>query len=268
MIYGSKKSLEDRIVEILAKNDASMTSLHQILIEEKESVSLRAIYKSVHGLIDAGVVLKFGKRITLNQEWTRRVGETLGSVSIPNFSIKERAIYIFTSFEHLDAFWKVVLPPLEHAHASREVFFYSPHNFWVYLPECRQSTDTFYRHLSETSRHGFFTVGGNSVADAEFKEKHQHKHLQIDLREVTSFRRTDHITIIGSILITIQLPKGITRQIDEIYASGENMEDILPKIIRACHKPGKIRFMIENNPKKAERLRKALARGFYFKWTE
>ena len=268
MIYGNKRRLEDRVVELLARGGESIASLHQILADREESVSLRAVYKSVHILIDAGVVLKIGRRIMLDQEWVSRVGEMLGSGFTPTLSTKERAVYTFTSFKHLDAFWKTVMIPLEHFHSASEIFFYNPHNFWAYLPARKQSEDAYYRHFLEAKRYGFFTVGGSSAADIEFKRGYQNEHLQIDLREIKHLRRTDHITILDSMIITVRLAKGIAEHLDEIYVSGSRIEDILPKIIRVCHKPGKVRFVIENNPEKAKKMKGILAKNFYFRSSE
>jgi DNA-binding Lrp family transcriptional regulator len=267
VLYSNTNSLEDRIVELATNARISIKSLHAELRKEGD-LSLRAVYKAVHKLVGAGVLLKVGKQVMIDQEWAKRVGEMLDSASAPFLSTGERAVYTFVSVEHLDAFWKTVMLPLEHSISAREIFFYNPHNFWAYLPARKESEDAYYRHFSDTEHHGFFTVGGDSVADAEFKRKYQGEYLQIDLRNIVSFRRTDHVTIIGPIVITVRLAKGVSERIDKLYASGENVKEILPEIVNICQKPGKIRFILENNATKAAKVKKVLARNFYFKKTE
>ena len=263
MLFSALKSVEDRTVELAAGTRMTIKSLHAALVKE-EHLSLRAVYKTVHKLINAGVLLKVGKQIMIDHEWAKGVSEMLSTTPAPLLSSNERAVYTFVSVEHLDAFWKTVTLPLENSISAREIFFYNPHNFWAYLPARKQSEDAYYRHFSD-KRYGFFTIGGDSRADAEFKRAYQNEHLQIDLRDITLFRRTDHVTILGPMIITVRLAKGISERIDGLYTSGRSMEDVLPEIIRICQKPGKIRFVIENNPTKAEKLKKALARNFYFK---
>lgn len=264
MLYSKEKGLEDQIVELVGNDRMTLKSLHAELAKE-EYVSLRAVYKAVHKLVDAGVLLKVGKKVMLDHEWTDRVRERLGSVTAPLLSIGERLAYTFVSTEHLDAFWKTVVLPLEQSVPAREIFFYNPHNFWAYLPERKESEDAYYRHFSATGRHGFFTVGGASEADSEFKRAYQGEHLQIDLRDIASFRKTDHITVIDSFIITVRLAKGVSERIDALYAGGMSIKDILPAIMAICQKPGKIRFLLENNPTKAAKLKKVLSRNFYFK---
>lgn len=267
MLYSDSNNLEDQIVELSANEQMTVKSLHTKL-SVRGVFSLRAVYKAVNKLIDAKVLLKIGKKIILDQEWAVSVREMLGSSSAPRLANGERAVHTFVSIEHLDAFWKTTVLPLEQLTSINEIFFYNPHNFWAYLPARKESEDAYYRHFSTTGCYGFFTIGGDSTADAEFKRKYQNEHLQIDLRNIHLFRRTDHITIIGSLVITVRLAKGISERIDRLYASGESTEAILPEIMRICQKPGKIRFLIENSTTKTERIKKMLARNFYFKRTE
>lgn len=267
MMYSDANNLEDRIVELSANDRTTIKSLHSQL-DKESALSLRAVYKAVNKLIDAGVLLKVGKQVMVDQEWVTRVRETLDSSTASILSSGERAVYTFVSIEHLDAFWKTVVLPLEQSVSAREIFFYNPHNFWAHLPARKESEDAYYRHFVGAKRQGFFTIGGQSRADMEFKRGYQNENLQIDLRNIPSLRRTDHMTVIGAMTITVRLGKGIAERIDKLYASGEDIKDILSKIVRICQKPGKIRFVLENNLTKAEKLKKVLARNFYFKRSE
>lgn len=258
MLYSKHASAEDRIVELAVDGRVTVRSLHETLAK-KHDLTLRAVYKAVNKLVDAGVLLKVGKQVMADQEWARRAAGTLGAVSGPALSGGERVAYTFTSVEHLDSFWKTVVLPL----GAREIFFYNPHNFWAYLPERKGSEDAYYQHFAARKQYGFFTVGGETAADKEFKRSYQSEHLQIDLREVSGFRRTDHITIVDSLVITVRLAKSLSDRIDRLYSSGTSIEDMLPQISAVCRKPGKIRFLIENNQAKAARLRKSLSRNFY-----
>lgn len=267
VIYSKESNLEDRILELVANERMALKSIYENL-GRKDSLSLRAVYKSVNKLIAAGVILKVGKQVMIDHEWARRVSDRLVTPTAPLLANKERAVYTFVTMEHLDAFWKTVVLPLEQATSANEIFFYNPHNFWAYLPARKASEDAYYQHFSDTGRHGFFTIGGNSRADTEFKRGYQNEHLQIDLRDIALFRRTDHVTILDSMIVTVRLSNAVSERIDKLYASGKSLEDIFPEIVRICQKPGKIRFMLENDSTKAGKLKKVLARNFYFKLSE
>ncbi|MFZ2167954.1 MAG: hypothetical protein WAV50_03775 [Minisyncoccia bacterium] len=261
MLYSKDSTVEDRIVELSTETRSTIKSLHETLTKEQD-LTLRAVYKTVHKLIDAGVLLKAGRHVVVDQEWARRAAGALGSAAGPALSVGERAAYTFASVEHLDSFWKTVVLPLEQTVRTHETFFYNPHNFWAYLPARKESEDAYYRHFSG-QKYGFFTIGGESAADREFKRAYQNDHLQIDLRDVGQFRKTDHITILDSFIITVRLKKSMSDRIDRLYSTDKSMDEILPDIAAICNKPGKIRFVLENNPSKASGLRRVLAKNFY-----
>jgi hypothetical protein len=262
VIFSSDETLEDRIISLTLGRKVRIKSLHTRLSSE-EPVSLRAIYKAVDKLIEARVLLKAGKQVMVDEEWARRVGERLRPPPIPAPSAGEQLLYSFTSIEHLDAFWKSTVLPIEESMPNAETFLYSPHNFWAYIPDRKESEESYYRHFTGLNR-GFFTIGGDSDADRGFKKQYQSEYLQIDTRDVASLRRTDHITVIGSLIITVRLLKNTAKCIDDLYVSGKEMEDFLPELLAVCAAPGKIKFTLENTPAKAKALRKVLARSFYF----
>ena len=264
MIYSRDRDTADRIVELLRVAPRSIKSLRTEL-ETSDEVSLRGVYKAITKLVSAGVVLKVGKRVMIDEEWAGRVGRELGSATPISLSLNERGAFSFTSVANLDAFWKTIALPLEKSSGVKELFFYNPHNFWAYLPDRNQSEDAYYRHFSESGRHGFFTVGGIAPADKTFKRAYQDDHLQVNTEEIRSFKRTDHVTLIGPYVITVRLSKSVAARIDALYDSGRAAEAFLLELLSICAKPGKIRFIIENSPAKASKLRRSLSKNFYFK---
>jgi hypothetical protein len=246
----------------------TVKSIHTRLHTIGRRVTLRAVYKSVTKLLNAKVLIKVGKYLLVDQEWAGRVRTELGSVAPPDLAVGEKASYTFVSIANLDAFWKTMVLPLEEATRTREIFFYNPHNFWAYLPERKNSEDAYYGHFAPSGRHGFFTVGGETVADLEFKRQYQSEYLQIDLRTLDTIRRSDHITIIGSYIVSVRIGKRLAERIDQLYATRKGTEEILPDLVSLCARPGKHRFVLEHNPEKADKLKRKLALNFYFRRTE
>lgn len=242
---------------------ASIAALHTSLGKDGR-LSLRAVYKAVDKLIAAGVLIRAQRQVMLSAEWTRAVGERLRPTPLAAPALGERLSYSFMSLEHLDAFWKTVVLPIEEAATETEIFFYNPHDFWAYLPERRESEEAYYRHFNKQKR-GFFTVGGDAEADMEFKRAYQSEYLQVDTRDIASLGRRDHSTLIGSLILTVRLQKRLVAQIDALYASGKPIDELLPELERLCARPGKTKLVLENNPGKAKKLRKLLSKNFYFK---
>jgi hypothetical protein len=263
MLFSRQEDLEDRIIRLALGGRVSVKALHAELAVGGK-LSLRAVYKAVDKLIEAGVLLKAGKRVLVDEEWARRVGEQLrtpGPFTVP--SSGEHLAYTFRSLAHLDAFWKTVVLPIEEASATKEIFFYNPHNFWAYMPERKESEAAYYAHFSQ-NQHGFLTLGGETELDKQFKREFQSEYFQIDTREVPALRRSDHLTLIDSLILTVRLPRRLTARIDELYASGREVKDMLPELLAACGASGNTRFTLENSPAKAAKLKKLLSKNFYF----
>ncbi|PIR83004.1 hypothetical protein COU19_02450 [Candidatus Kaiserbacteria bacterium CG10_big_fil_rev_8_21_14_0_10_56_12] len=263
MLYGGNREIEDRVLELLVDDRQTIKALcAKISIEHK--VSLRGVYKAVNKLVAAGVLLKVGKKVLLSDEWATRVSTALGAVSAPVLSTGERLTYTFTSLEHLDEYWKSTVLPLQRALHPREVFFYNPHCFWSLLPARRESEEAYYRHFGPEEQ-GFLVVSGTSPADEGFRRAYQSEFFQIELRGLTSFRKTDHVTVLGSHIVTTRLSSTLAAGIAALYDSGRGVGDFPPELLALCARPGKVKFVLENNPSKADTLRKALARNFYFR---
>lgn len=265
MIYSRRKKLEDEVVELAAREPLTVKTLHGRLKAGDQKLSLRAVYKAVDHLIEAGVLLKVRQRVMIDQEWVREVSTKLAPPLSAPLGPGEKATYTFTSIAHLDAFWKSIVLQLEAYEQDGLVLFYNPHNFWAYVPERRGSEDAYYRHFAESRIHAFFTVGGDTPADMEFKRAYQDEYLQIDARNMPSYPRNVHLTVMGDYIITVRLPKAMAARIDRLYETGKPIEELLPAIMEAYQSPGNIRFVLEHNPQKTRKLRKPLSLNFYFK---
>jgi len=265
VIYSSRKRLEDEVIELAAREPLTVKVLHERLKNRDPKLSLRAVYKAVDGLVAAGVLLKVRQRVMVNQEWVREVSAKLAPPLSAPLGEGEKAVYTFTSVAHLDAFWKTIVLQLEAYEKDGLVMFYNPHNFWAYVPEREQSEAVYYKHFLASKIHAFFTIGGNTPADMQFKRAYQDDYLQIDARNMPSMPRNTHLTLLGDYLITVRLPKAMADRIDRLYETGKPIEELMPEIQKAYQRPGNIRFVLENNPQKAKKLRRPLSLNFYFK---
>lgn len=264
MLYSKQRNLADEITEKVLHSPYQIKRLHEELSDRRQEPSLRAVYKAVDQLISAGVLIKAGKVVRIDEEWVRTMQIRLTPAPSLSLGPTERMIYTFTSISHLDSFWTTIAFQLESLEKDGEIFFYNPHNFWAYIPERKASEDAYYRHFAELKLHAFFTIGGESLADSEYKRAYQDAFLQIDTRTISSLSRTDHITVMGDYVITVRIGKSMATQIDQHYASGKPIQELLPSFTLLFEQNFPSRFVLENNRAKAEKLKKILSRNFYF----
>lgn len=268
MLFSGHESLEDAIIEEALAGPITIGSLYDNLEKGRKHLTLRAVYKAVNKLRAAGVLLKPRRSVFVNEEWAREVRQKLaGSRMLPALTAGERVAYTFVSIEHLDAFWTTVALQLETECPDEEIFFYNPHNFWAYVPERKAAEDAYYAHFAESGRYGFITLGGVTTGDLDFKRAYQNEHFQVDARPIPAFKRTDHISVIGGFVITVRMQKKVAQHIDDLYLSNMPMEFLAGELAH-IYRTMVTRFVLENNPAKAQKLRKVLARNFYFKRSE
>ena len=266
MLYSRNSTLEDRLVQLLLRGASTVKDLHIEVLSSGNLVSLRAVYKTLSLLIEAGVLFKVGKRVWINEQWARSLREHL-LPSLPPLASGERIAYTFTSLQHLDVFWKTIAFQFEEYERDGQMFFYNPHNFWAYIPELKESEDDYYAHFAKAKKHAFFTVGGTTLADKEFKRLYQNDFFQIDARAVPSLGRRDHITILDDFVITARLSDALAKQLDEMYAKDKSIETLMPLVLTAYRKNTSVRLTFEHNAAKAKRIRTILSTNFYIQST-
>ena len=263
MLCGKQRGLEDRVVERLIEAPATMKVLAADL-KAGGKQGPRAVYKAVGNLIRCGVLAKAGMVVRVDQEWARVVRNLVQHPIAPSLAPGERLAYRFTSLANLDAYWKTLVLGLEELEQDGQVFVYTPHNFWAYLPERKESEDGYYRHFAEQKVHAYHTVGGSTAADLAFKYAYQNQFLQIHAGHVGGLLRTDHLIILGDYVLNVRLPKGIAGRIDSFYASGRGVADFLPELVGIFETRTNIRLTLEHNGPKARKLKKRLSLPFYF----
>ncbi len=261
MLFSQEESLEDRLVGYLLTNSASIKELHTRLISSEQSITLRAIYKAVDALIQKGVLMKVGNKVWIDQEWAVSARARL-SPPVPFLSPGERVVYTFNSIEHLDAFWKTIAIQIDE-YNTEAAAFYVPHNCWAYVPERKASEDAYYSQFAQNKKYAFFTIGGTSHADLEFKREYQDDFFQVDMRSIEGFSRRDHVSILGNFITTTRLSKDLSERLDSIYSSNEPISKILPQVLSALRAASEFRLVFEHNSAKARKLRKTLSSNFH-----
>lgn len=262
MLLSKNRTLEDRLVEYVLEHHSPVLALHARLQRDGVLVTQRAVYKAVKQLIVGGVMVKAGGRVRIDKEWARMVRERLTSSSTPILSRGEKMTYTFVSLSHLDAFWKTIMLELESTVAFNEIFFYNPHNFWAYMPERKESEDRYYAGFSGATKRGYFVVGGESALDMAFKTTYQNRFFQVDARNIKAIPRTDHISVFGDFVLTVRLSKTLAARIDTVYAAHLSRADTIAAITDAWKDVPGARFILENNPGMAKRVRHMLLTNF------
>jgi hypothetical protein len=264
MLFTISTQLEDKLVEqLLIDGPCTPKQLCAVLGAFRGSMTPRAVYKAITTLLQSGVLVKGGKGVQVDEEWRKRALQALTPpTGVPLLQQGENIHLSFRSFAHVDAYWKTVVANIQHSVGTYPVFFYNPHDFWVYVSARSASEQAYYVRFASTHQHGYFVIGGETPLDRVFKRQYQSEYLQIALRNIQAMRATDHITVLKEYVITVRIPHPVAQQIEQVYQEHEGEASVVPAIEHLYEQCKKIRVTIEHNVAKARRLRKVLVRDF------
>ncbi len=262
MLFGKEKTTQDYIVEFLAKKPQNISALHKHLLQHR-SITRPAIYDQLRKLIHDGVILKQKTEYVLSNEWVEKIRDFFSGVGLPQLEAGESLNYTFNSLAQMDQFWKHMFPVYHARYPHNPIYMYDNHCFWVYIRERQKSEIEHYKSYPKKKRRAYFLIGGETELDFLFKRTFSNSFLKINCVHTHGFKKTDHITVIGDLVINSKTPPQFSENIDRIYRNKKlSKEEKIQKINEEVAQIRKVSFKIEHNTKKAEKYRKIIGRDF------
>lgn len=262
MIGYTQNSTEDLLVQLLLEQSGTVKSLQERLLEQGKIISLSSLYDQIQKLNIKKIIIKTKKNYSINKEWLYSMREIFAP---KNEYVVSKGEYIkqqTKGLEKAELFWKHVVHSLYNSHTSEPIFIYNPHPFWEQIPNRRESEDSYFKYHEKYKRNGYYVLGGTTIHDINYRKKYSAQYFKIDLKNITSFKRTEHITIIGDLIFTMSTSKSFAKHIDALYKKSKNPKDLQNEIYTLCKHQWIINSKIEHNSKKALILKKRIARMF------
>lgn len=262
MIPLQNKTIEEKALHyfLTAENTAKAFKKH--LESEGLKITIQGIYKSLNKLLKEEVLVKNKKKFSVSREWIERLITELGGTDqYIDLKDGESILYSFETLNQLDAYWKHIIASINREYPEDPMFFYEPHEIWIFQENRGESQEYFLKNLNKNKRQGFMRIGGNTSGDMEYKKRFQGEFLQIDTSDKKPI--DNFMTVVGDYLITTKLPRKTLEQIENIFSknlSWENMRNTLGEIL---DKKQKVKFYLEKNKEKAKKYRKKIAENFY-----
>ena len=263
MLFSDNESTEDILVRLLFTREMDAKELHGILVKsEKREISLQAVYKAIKHLVDSSVLVKRGTLFTVSQEWINSLTTNLHPLSSLHVSEGESVSYSFKSLSSLDSYWKHIIIQLHEKLGEHPIFFYNTHVVWIHLADRKKSQNKYLKQFDIKKRYAYFTVGGNTTLDKEFKKLFYKEYLQIELRKIDALK-PDSVTVHGDYVITVKFDKKTTNNIDTLYKNNKKAKDLEKELEKLFMGKLSVKLKIELHSKKAKKLRKILSKNFF-----
>lgn len=265
MIGMRNNNTEDLIVLALLEKPLSAKMIQDFLSNKKQKISLASLYDQLNKLTDKHILIKTGKIYSINQEWFQKIQDIFTPKNEYDLKEGENIKYQLKKLSRAEVYWKHVIHSLYISFPDEPVFMYNPHSFWSFIPGRTESEDTYIEHHEKNKRNGYYVLGGNTIHDISLRKKYSAQYFKVDVQAQDSFKRTEHITVLGDLVFTMTLSVALARKIDQIYLEVKNEKELLFSIADLENYSWNISSLIENNPKKANLLKKRIGKNFLTK---
>lgn len=267
-------SLEQHLISLLQKGPLSTANLLSVVRKKRPGTTKQGMYAALRKLIKAEIVVKHKAQVSLNVTWLTKLdsfaslashfySSNARSGSFLDLADGDRISYEFKSANATDAFWIHVLLLLIEAYPEAVFLAYNPH-CWFFLvrPESERTLrDVIIRKKSQY----LVMVGGKRPLDRAIRKEFDGKRSQYAMRESPLFKKNNYyVNVIGDYVIEVWVDAAHAEAIERLYRSAESfvpeVEDELRDIINS---KGKTKLVVSRDKKKAEKLRRMLAKPFY-----
>jgi hypothetical protein len=265
MIGIQNNNTEDLLVLELLKKSLSAKGIEEVLRVKKHDISLASLYDQLNKLVDKHILIKTGKIYSINRKWFQKIRDIFTPKNEYILKRGEKMKYQLKKLSRAEMYWKHIMHSLYVSYPNEPVYMYNPHSFWSLIPGRMDSEDTYVEHHENNKRNGYYILGGTTIHDVNFRKKYSAQYFKVDIQGKDSFKRSEHITVLGDLVFTMSLSSALARKIDQIYLETKTEEGILKAIADLEAYSWNISSLVENNPKKAYLLKRKIAKNFLTK---
>ncbi|MFA6447645.1 MAG: hypothetical protein WCW31_05345 [Patescibacteria group bacterium] len=274
--------LAEEIVQVLRRGPLEIEELRGILAKQGKAATKQGIYKALRFLRQHDMVLLVSGEAQLNVRWLQRMQSFVSFASRAYFdpTLQEghflqlrdgdRIQYSFKNPVQVDIFWNHVLYILFEAMPKLDRWYaYASHN-WFLL--ARRSEELQLKNYM--LRHGMrylFTAGHRLPLDRSIAAEFDGVMSQYHMLEKPLFPKKKGslgtvLNIVGDYVIEALYDKQTAAKIEKFYATHDKRDKkTIFELEAIVAQPAKIRFVIQKNSAKAEKLTRLFEKNFYFK---
>lgn len=269
MLISRKQSIEDIIIEKLAKNPyIDGVSLVSLVKEVRSKTTKQAVYIALQNLKENEIVAKVKDKYFLTRIWLSKVNqlfknkEQLTKDAIFDLKEGESISYHFPSLYICDTYWAHVFNLLiEWTPENRPIFVWNPHQ-WFAIARNDVETNIFKEYIAKNKK-AYYLIPGNQPLDQEFARTWKNPNVSIAIGDKTSFAHSYYLNVFDDFIIEVFVDMKLANSIERFYVTHPKLTPEgtleLEQLIAEKHP---IRMKISRKKEKAFLLRKKLSKNF------
>ncbi len=272
MLLSKKQSIEDLIIEILAKNPYTEGPDLVLLISKiRPNTTKQAVYAALKSLTESETVAKVATKYFLSRIWLQKVYDLFEIqkkkelISEALFSLQdgESINYRFPSLLDCDMYWAHVYNLLtDWIQFNIPVFMWNPHEIFVIG---RKNIESYiFINFPKKNKYCYFVTRGNTKLDQQFKRNWANTHISINTNDIIALPDNTYINVFDDFIIEVFFDDRLVKRIEHLYQKVEKLssKDIheFEELFKAKYP---VRLKISRKKKKAQLLHKKLAKDFF-----
>lgn len=275
-MFNKNKSIEDLIIENLAKGPLYTVDLLLKINTPVQRVTKQGFYKILKSLLTNEIVVIRKKIVSLSHVWILGMDNFVQNAK-KSYSIEtqgedflllkdgEKVSYIFKSPEQTDMFWGHAFSVLVETTQEKNICLFNPHEW--FLVARNEPELVLFRDLIQRNKNLFVLNGNKKPVDIYVKKYFNGSTSQYFTIEHSPFEKTNYyVNIFGDFIIEAWLDEKVSQKIDDWYSIHSTVSDeAIEELKRIVSEKGKNKFSISRNHKKAEKLRKIFKKYFLIK---
>jgi hypothetical protein len=281
MISFPTPGIGETIVQNLKQGPLKTKVLIENVQMRQKNVTVQGVYKALRSLRRDGIVLLQKKEAVLNQSWLQQIQDfaQLAEYAYRNplsdsghflqMNDGDRITYEFKDPVQVDMFWNHLLYVLFDAFPNVSRWYAYASHCWFMIGR-HDEEEKLKKYMNKRGIQYLFTAGHRTMLDRSIAGYFDGTKSQYHMRSESLFAgRANYLGIVlnvfGDYVIEAHYDKNTTNRIEEFYKTHSKLNDNATAELQSLLKmPSRIKFTIELNKKKADRLSKMFERHFYF----
>ncbi len=272
MILTKNKSIEDLVVEFLAKNPyITGPNLVDLVQSKRSHTTKQAVYAALRLLAQSEAIAKAGGKYYVSRVWIQRVYELFDIqkkrelIGESVFALKEGKSfsYKYPNLAVCDTYWAHLFKLLtDWIPAQYPIFAWHPHP--IFSIWRRDIEVSIFAEFERENKYCYFISGGNTRLDQQWKRTWGNKCVALNNDIKSTFPNNYFLNVFQDFVIEVHVDQRLANLIDKFFQKYQKLDEKNTTEFESYFdRPYPVRIKISRKKKKAALLRKKLAKDFY-----
>jgi hypothetical protein len=241
--------------------------------KEYPSITKQAVYQALRILMKDEIIIKSNTFFSINRLWAytlRTLSDTvLGPTPISSSMITsmregDRLSYYFKDIYQSDIVWGNIADTLlDNTAATIPIIMYFPHEWFLIARE--HSEAPLLQRYGDEKKTLLIALGGQTQLDKVIQKDWNKKCIHVNTGTSYNFKNNYYVNIYDDYIIEVTIPFFISEAIDKFYKNNQVLTPAArEEITHIVQQPHRTKFVLTRNHKRAEVLRKKIAKDFVY----